>query len=108
MRAFAHIPADLIVVGDGPEKRALESLAPRGVRLVGHAGRDELARWYAAADAFVLPSRSEAWGMALSEAAAAGLPLVVTHAVGAAHDLVEHGTNGLVVATGDESALREA
>ena len=39
--------------------------------------------WYAAADALVLPSRSEPWGMPLNEGAAAGLPLLATDAVGA-------------------------
>jgi glycosyltransferase involved in cell wall biosynthesis len=64
-------------------------------------------RWYAAADAFVLPSRSEPWGMVLNEAAAAGLPLVATEAVGAAHDLIEPGVNGFRVPVEDPAALAE-
>jgi glycosyltransferase involved in cell wall biosynthesis len=55
---------------------------------------------------FVLPSRSEPWGMVLNEAAAAGLPLVATEESGAAHDLVDG--NGYRVAAGDVDALRDA
>jgi glycosyltransferase involved in cell wall biosynthesis len=46
--------------------------------------------------------------MVLNEAAAAGLPLVATADVGAAADLVEDGSNGFVVRSGDEAALAKA
>ena len=98
----------LVVVGDGPERAALERLAPANAQLAGHVLREELPEWYAAADAFVLASRSETWGMALGEAAAAGLPLVASEAVGAAWDLVEPGVNGFRVPVGDVEALRAA
>ena len=108
LHAVAGLAMELVVVGDGPEERALRAAAPANVRFVGRVPRDELPRWYAAADAFALASRSETWGMALSQAAAAGLPLVATEAVGAAWDLVEPGVNGFRVPVGDERALREA
>jgi glycosyltransferase involved in cell wall biosynthesis len=78
------------------------------VVFAGHALREELSRWYAAADAFVLPSRSEPWGMVLNEAAAAGLPLVATEAAGAAYDLIEPGVNGYLVPPDDVGALAGA
>ena len=56
----------------------------------------------------MLPSRSEPWGMVLNEAATAGLPLVATDGVGAAHELIEDGVNGFRVPVGDERALAEA
>ena len=108
MRAFAGVPGELVVVGEGPQEHEVTKLAPPGVRLLGHVRHDDLPRWYAAADAFVLPSRSEPWGMVLNEAASAGLPLVATDAVGAAYDLIEPGINGLLVEAGDAAALREA
>jgi glycosyltransferase involved in cell wall biosynthesis len=108
VRAIAGVPAQLVVVGNGPELEALERRAPANVRFVGHVPRAELARWYAAADAFALASRSETWGMAVAEAATAGLPIVVTEAVGAGWDLLEPGVSGFRVPVGDENALREA
>ena len=108
VRAFTDVAAELIVVGDGPERRTIERLAGSNVRLVGAVRRDELPGWYVAADAFALASRSDTWGMAVGEAAAAGLPLVVTEAVGAGWDLVEPGVNGYRVPVADEDRLADA
>jgi glycosyltransferase involved in cell wall biosynthesis len=108
LRAFEGLDAELVVVGDGPQEVALREEAPPNARFAGRATRDELPRWYAQADVFALSSRSETWGMALSEAAAAGLPLVATDAVGGAWDLIEEGVNGYRVPVGDAAALREA
>jgi glycosyltransferase involved in cell wall biosynthesis len=106
--AFEGVPGELVVVGGGAERDELQRRAPKNVRFLGPVPRSELPRWYAAADVFVLASRSETWGMALTEAAAAGLPLVASEAVGAAYDLIEPSVNGLVVRTDEGDALREA
>jgi glycosyltransferase involved in cell wall biosynthesis len=90
------------------DERRLRTLADGRVRFEGARSRDALVSHYAAADVFVLPSRSEPWGMVLNEAAAAGLPLVATEESGAAHDLVEPERNGYRVPAGDVAALREA
>ncbi len=95
------------IVGDGPRRRELEELArdrrlsPR-VTFLGH--RDDVPALLAAADAFVLPSRSEAFPNGAIEAMAAGLP-VVASAVGGLRDLIEDGRTGLLVPTGDPEAL---
>jgi glycosyltransferase involved in cell wall biosynthesis len=108
LQAADGLDADVVVVGDGPEAGALRDIAPANVRFVGSVTHDDLPRWYANADVFALTSRSETWGMALSEAAAAGLPLVATQAVGGAWDLIEEGVNGYRVPVGDAAALRQA
>ena len=108
MRAFAGIDATLVVVGDGPERGRLVESAPPHVRFAGHVEGDGLLAWYAAADAFVLPSLSETWSIALTEAAHAGLPLVASDAVGAAWELVEEGASGFRVPAGDAEALHAA
>jgi glycosyltransferase involved in cell wall biosynthesis len=108
LRAFARVPGELLLAGSGRDEGRLRAMAPDRVRFLGPLDRDELVRWYAAADAFVLPSRSEPWGMVLNEAAAAGLPLVATEEAGAARDLVENGVNGFRVPAGNEDALATA
>ena len=108
VRAFEGVPAELVVVGDGPDRELVRGLAGPTVRLVGRIERDELLRWYAAADAFVMPSRSDTWGMSMTEAAAAGLPLIATEAPGAGYDLIEEGVNGFRVPVEDVEALRAA
>jgi glycosyltransferase involved in cell wall biosynthesis len=108
LAAMDGLDADLVVVGSGSERTSLEQAAPAGARFLGWLERDELPRWYAAADAFALPSRSEPWSLPLNEAAAAGLPLVATEAAGAAWSLVDDGVNGFRVPVGDPAALRSA
>ena len=105
LSALDGIDGRLVVAGSGAEEPRLRALAPAETRFLGHVDRDELPRWYAAADTLVLPSRSEPWGFPLNEGAAAGLPLVATDAAGAARELVEDGVNGFVVPAGDVEAL---
>ena len=108
LAAFEDVPGELLVAGAGSEEQRLRSLAGDRVRFLGSLDRDQLPDVYAAADVLVLPSRSEPWGMVLNEAATAGLALVATDAVGAAHDLIEEGGNGYRVRVDDPAALAEA
>lgn len=107
VEAVRDLDAELVVVS-GSDPGDLREIAPPNVRFVGWQEQRVLARWYAAADVFCLPSRSEQWGMVLNEAAAAGLPIVATEAAGAAWDLVAPGENGARVPLGDPAALRDA
>ncbi|HEY8776052.1 MAG TPA: glycosyltransferase [Gaiellaceae bacterium] len=98
----------LVVAGEGPERQALVDLAAElGVRLtiLGHVAEAELAQMYVDADVFALLSHHEPWGVAVNEAAASGLPLLLSDRVGAASDLLAEGKNGFLVPAGD---VREA
>ena len=106
LRAFESVPGTLVLAGSGVDEPRLRELAGERVRFAGALDRDELVPLYAEADVFVLPSRSEPWGMVLNEAATAGLPLVATDGVGAARDLIDG--NGFVVPVDDAGALAEA
>ena len=72
----------LVLVGDGPERGALERLAASaGIRLVlagERAWESGLVEAYVAADVFALLSERETWGVVVNEAAACGLPLVLS------------------------------
>jgi glycosyltransferase involved in cell wall biosynthesis/GT2 family glycosyltransferase len=94
----------LVVAGAGPEAERLARLAEGlhvELRIAGDLSEDDLARAYAGADVFSLLSRHEPWGVVVNEAAASGLPLVLSDTVGAAHDLLRDGENGFLVADGD-------
>jgi glycosyltransferase involved in cell wall biosynthesis len=108
VRAFRNAPGKLLLAGSGPLEAQVRALADERVELLGHVAREDLPALYARADCLVLPSRSEAWGMVLNEAAAAGLPLVATEAAGGGYDLIEEGVNGYRVPVEDEAALAEA
>lgn len=106
--AMHGVDADLVLIGAGELEDELRAQAPPNARFVGALDRDELPPWYAAADVFVLPSRSEQWGMVLNEAASAGLPIVTSDAPGAAYDLVDDGVSGIRYPAGDVAALQAA
>ena len=85
----------LLVVGDGPQREALERKETPDVRFVGAVDYARVPGMLAAADAFVTASVSEVLPMSMLEALAAGLPLVVARSP-AADDLVQDGVNGLL------------
>jgi glycosyltransferase involved in cell wall biosynthesis len=76
--------AQVVLVGDGPDRSALEAIATDGVRFAGAADRDEAMRWMYAADVVVCPSRWEGMSLVPLEAMALGRPLVVTDVDGMA------------------------
>ncbi|WP_412060584.1 glycosyltransferase [Rubrivirga sp. IMCC45206] len=106
-RADAAAPWELAVVGYGPERQALEAAAGPGVTFSGFASGDALGHAYGRADALVLPSHKDTWGLVVNEAMAAGLPVVVSDGAGCAVDLVAPGANGFTVPAGDPAALAD-
>jgi glycosyltransferase involved in cell wall biosynthesis len=100
--------ADLLIVGDGPEREVLEKirtdLALEDVRFLGFV--DDLEDVYRKTAVLVLPSREEGFGLVLLEAMARGIPAVATDAGGIPEVLgPEYET---VVRAGDKEALAEA
>jgi glycosyltransferase involved in cell wall biosynthesis len=99
------------LAGSGPEGAELRRLADvLDVRLVllGDLDHERLPEAYVAADVFVLLSTWEPWGVVVNEAAACGLPLVLSDQVGAAADLLRDGENGALVPAGDVPAAAAA
>ncbi|ACB93772.1 glycosyltransferase family 4 protein [Beijerinckia indica] len=68
------LPGSKLVIGDGPARAALQQAHPRA-HFLGAMPSDELARYYAAADVFVFPSRTDTFGMVVLEALACGCPV---------------------------------
>jgi glycosyltransferase involved in cell wall biosynthesis len=101
----------LVLAGAGAERDRLAALAVElGVRLVflPDIPWERISERFAIADVFALLSRHEPWGVVVNEAAACGLPLVVSDRVGAAFDLLEDGLNGAMVPADDPVAAGEA
>jgi len=115
IRAFAPLAArwpqlSLTIVGDGPERAALEKLATHlgltgAVRFLGF--RSDIDELLAQSDVFVLTSLSEGIPMSILEAMKSGLPVVATR-VGGVPATVAEGETGVLVESGDESALVRA
>ena len=115
LRAMAGVPASLVVIGDGPLRRALEVLAGQlgvagSVRFLGHVSDAERLEWYRRADLLALPSvsRQEAFGMVQVEAMLAGRPVISTALPTGVPWVNQDGESGLVVPPGDVEQLRAA
>src|SRR6266480_2914398 len=109
LEAFARLPAgaQLLVVGDGPDRPALARRAQRfgsRVHFTGFVPHVQVPAVLRNVDMLVLPSLYEDLSSALIEAMAAGLPVMATR-VGGTADLVHDGVNGLLVAPRDPAAL---
>jgi len=102
IRAFARAvgdrPANLVLVGDGPDQAACRELVRElgiGNRVVFLGERDALPELLAPACVFVLTSSSESFGLSALEAMSCGTPVVATLA-GGVGEVVEHGVSGLL------------
>ena len=68
------VPGTKVVIGDGPQRRSLEARYPQA-RFLGKKANGDLARHYAAADAFVFPSRTDTFGLVLAGVPVAAYPV---------------------------------
>lgn len=73
----------------------------------GFVQRDELARYYTAADAFVFPTLGDPYGQVVGEAATCGLPVVSTSAAGEISSRIENNVSGFIVPPANSAALLE-
>jgi glycosyltransferase involved in cell wall biosynthesis len=96
----------LLFVGDGPMRDALQARCPQAI-FAGHRSGEELAAHYASADVFLFPSQTETFGNVTTEAMASGLPVVAFNSA-AAGQLIQHGRNGMLAAGFDLPAFVRA
>lgn len=108
--AKRHGEVKLILVGDGPERPKLEQkcremgVCDKIVFLGNHSAIEELLP---VADVFLLPSRSESFGLAALEAMSCGVPVVSSNA-GGLPEVVTHGVTGYLYDVADIGAMAEA
>jgi len=110
--ALAQMEAEpwiLLVAGDGPARQEVETVLPSGhrVRFLGTQSPAGIADLHAASDLFVWPAINEAFGLAILEAQAAGLPVIAGRSAGVA-SLVRDGRTGRLTPPGDPVAFADA
>src|SRR5262249_7680260 len=89
----------LVIVGNGPDRAELERAVRSlelGERVIFAGFQTDTAPWYAAMDAFVLPSLTEGTPMVLLEAMASGIPIIAS-SVGGVPAMISSGKHGLLV-----------
>jgi glycosyltransferase involved in cell wall biosynthesis len=109
--ASQHFDWDLVILGEGPLRSALETLVQQKclenrVFLPGRVGN--VGDWYDQADLFVLSSKFEGFPNALVESMAYGLPAVSLDCDTGPRDIIHHEVDGLLIPNGDEVGLTEA
>lgn len=113
LEAFAQIAADvspwrLVIWGEGPERGRLEAQRDRlalGERVEFPGVTERPGAWIECADAFVLSSRYEGWGIVLTEAMAAGIPVVAFNCRFGPAEMIEDGVDGVLVPDGQVDEL---
>jgi len=109
LRLRQRVPARLVLVGDGPERPALERrVAAEGVgEYVLFAGeRQDLVAWLSCADLFLLPSAQESFGMAALEAMACEVPVIASR-VGGLPEVIDDGDTGFLCNPDDLDGMAE-
>ena len=101
----------LILVGNGPQLDEISAFIGEynlsDVFMPGFRQKEELVRFYGAADVLILPSLSEPWGLVVDEALTCGMPVIVSNKCGSAPDLVKEGENGFTFDPQDVEGLTE-
>jgi len=100
------------MVGDGPDRAALEEMAVRlgisdRLTFAGYAGQDEVKEHLQKSDVLILPSFAEGVPVTLMEAMACGVPVIGTQ-VGGVPELIEHDRTGQLVPPADSATLADA
>ena len=98
LECLKDIKVGLLIVGSGHEESSLKGFCKEkklnNVFFKEFQQQDELAKYYALADIFILPSFEEVWGLVVNEALASGLYVLSSKYAGASYDLIKEGWNG--------------
>ena len=103
IKAWSEIKSDalLIIIGGGEEKELYQNhiceLGAKNIQILDFMEKDELSKYYLAADAFALLTLGDVWGLVINEAMAYGLPVLTTYTCVAGVELIEEGINGYLV-----------
>ncbi len=107
IECFNELPGlNLNIIGFGDQEDELKVIAKQNTNFLGPVDNIRLPDYYKGNDVFVLPSKSESWGLVVEEALNNGIPVIVSDKVGCKDDLVTSET-GLVFHFNDKKDLQE-
>ncbi len=99
----------LVIAGEGILEKELKMKFSMfsNIHFIPFQNQQNMPLLYGMADVFVLPSRTETWGLGINEAMACGKPVLVSSSCGAAIDLVKDGVNGYIFTSNNKTELVE-
>lgn len=98
----------LYIVGGKPTIEYIElveKLCVKNIYFLDFMNKEDLKRYYLAADLFVLPTREDIWGLVINEAMACGLPIVTTNKCNSGLELIQNSKNGYLVEVDNSNEL---
>ena len=89
------LPGTKLVIGDGPERKRLESCFGMQAMFIGYKRGEELVNWLSICDVMVFPLRTETFGLVVLEALACGIP-VAAHDIMGPRDIIDNCVDGIL------------
>lgn len=108
-RARERSAWDLVLVGSGRQRETLRKSTEDipGIHFAGPRFGLDLCDYYSLAEALIVPSIRDPWGLVINEGMASGLPLLVSRGCGAAQTLIQEGENGWTFGPEDVDSLTD-
>ena len=101
----------IYIIGGTPSDEYVElkrKYNANNIHFIGFKDKNELSKYYRAADVFVLPTREDIWGLVINEAMSYGIPVVTTNKCVAGMEMVEQGVTGSILEVENVNQLVEA
>ncbi|MHA4984948.1 glycosyltransferase [Cetobacterium somerae] len=98
---------ELNIVGYGPLKNKLQKAAKDNIHFLGKIDNEKLSEIYQKNDVFILPSKSEPWGLVVEEALYNGLPVILSDKVGCHTEVIENEKHGYIYPCDSKEVLLE-
>jgi glycosyltransferase involved in cell wall biosynthesis len=90
-----HPELELTIIGFGELEEKLKAMAKDNIKFLGAVDNKDLYKHYQRADVFILPSKSEAWGLVVEEALNNGTPVMISNKVGCSEEII-NSENGVI------------
>lgn len=112
LESFSGMPETVgcYLVGGVPTPEYLSMVEKRSLKnihFIDHTSKEELSKYYRAADCLAFPTRYDIWGLVVNEALSRGLPVITTDRCVSGLELIQQGRNGFLIPSENPAALRE-
>lgn len=109
INVFNNYPnLELNIVGYGPLEEQLKKISKNNINFLGKIENENLGEVYQENHVFILPSKSEPWGLVVEEALNNGLPVILSNMVGCSTEVIENDIHGYIYNVNKDEELIKA